>query len=243
MEFGIVLLLSCLCIGAVFSQTPPLNATYPSIAELLELLEKDGFGELTTRAISDPALRKRRSALLGHLGADSCGSHPSPGVTFVRCFTVGRTYIVGTTYERNYWRYGDYGDCLNYYNSLPLTNVAPIGDGYTGTWATGNGRVYQVDACQRCFGGNSGISVQCNDSPFNNYKRNFIFRVNMGIQRAYDGYHGYGREYANPCVGVACETAVVVPAAPRVVDPCVGAHCAPAPAFVGDNGCVSGGVC
>ncbi|ESO87036.1 hypothetical protein LOTGIDRAFT_154520 [Lottia gigantea] len=235
MVTSIVTLISCLLAGAVLSEDATAQTDVAAAVKfVINTLEDDQFDAVTTKEVD----RQKRSAVhggsggvLGRFGAgqrqnpydsgaysSGCGSTPSAGVVFMRCFTPGPGSFQGPAYERNYYRQGNYGDCLNYFNSLPLRNVAPIGDGYTGTLNGPDNRAYQVDACQRCFGGNSGISVRGTDRPYNHLKRNFIFRVNLGVQRAYDGYNGYGREnaglygyngapvssYGNPCVGSGC---------------------------------------
>ncbi|ESO87033.1 hypothetical protein LOTGIDRAFT_229237 [Lottia gigantea] len=196
---------------------PPTTDQPKSETEVISAVvvyEDDGFVDLTT-----VAARKKRSAVhsggfLGQLGgysggnygggyaggnaggyggyAAGCGAYPATGTNFVRCFTPGNGYYASNTLYRNYYRQGNYGNCLNYFNSLPLSNVASTATGYSGRLTLAGNRAYNVDACRSCYNGNPGISFQGVGSPNGNLVRQFIFRVGVSVEDGGYSQGGYG---------------------------------------------------
>ncbi|KAK6187565.1 hypothetical protein SNE40_005563 [Patella caerulea] len=178
--------------------------------ELNQIFQEDDFESVTTKAATEEE-RKKRSAthVLGNnlygndLYANGCGAVPAQRTTFVRCFTPSTIAVQRSNFVRTYYRQGNYGQCLNYFNALPLDNVARIATGYTGTLTTATGRAYTVSACQRCYAGNPGIRVVGNTGLTTGIVRQFIFRpqinnINYNTIVADGGYgtgYGYGAGY------------------------------------------------
>ncbi|KAK6187561.1 hypothetical protein SNE40_005559 [Patella caerulea] len=127
-----------------------------------------------------------------------CGVIPAQRVQFVRCFTPGRVVVQRNQIVHNYYRQGNYGQCLNYFRALPCNNVATVANGYVGHITAASGRSYSVNACQSCCGGNPGIVVRCNSRPYNRVVRQFVFQpqVNNVNYNNFNQYNvqdgGYG---------------------------------------------------
>ncbi|KAK6187562.1 hypothetical protein SNE40_005560 [Patella caerulea] len=142
------------------------------------------------------------NAFFGNGGSygGGCGSYPAQGISFARCFTPGRVVVQNNHIVRNYYKEGNYGQCLNYFRALPCNNVATVTHGYVGHITATSGRSYTVNACQSCCGGNPGIIVRCNSRPYSRLVRQFVFKpqinnVNYNNYNQYNvqdgGYGGY----------------------------------------------------
>ncbi|KAK6187564.1 hypothetical protein SNE40_005562 [Patella caerulea] len=217
MVLTIFTVVTTVLLGSVLCQSPTdkpkENITEIVLKSVVGFLEDDGFNEVATKEPEKPEERKKRSLLLGHVGGygDACGAYPLRSVNFVRCFTPGQVFVQRRTLVQSYYRQGGYGQCLNYFRSLPLTNVATVAAGYVGQLGGLYGRTYTVNACENCYGGYPGISIRCNSRPYSYLVRRFVFQPqinNINVNNyngfAYQPYSGYaysGSVYAGGVYG------------------------------------------
>ncbi|KAK6187567.1 hypothetical protein SNE40_005565 [Patella caerulea] len=213
------ILATVLLVGAAVAKKEEVKTIFE---EVDKIFADDDFAKVTTKETTADDRKKRSATHVGNgvydndiddstvygngIYGNGCGVTPTQNVNFVRCFDPRSTSVLRSGVVRNYYRQGNYGQCLNYFNSLPLGNVSPVTGGYTGQLTAGSGRSYTVNACQRCYGGYPGIRVAGN-SPYNRgIIRQFIFRPQInrvnyspyatGYGTGYNGA-GYGTGYVN----------------------------------------------